>query len=131
LFTSGCDPAHRIRAATIAAEKLRIVMPNQNLRRHISSRPLYNLTLVDFPQTETTMKKLLALTALGVLVGGATLIGSPTEANAWGCRATSPSAWGQSSGYRYRSEAVNRALRECAVRTPRYETCYIRSCWRD
>ena len=73
------------------------------------------------------MKKLLALTVLGVLVGGATLVGAPTEANAWYCRAESPSAYGWARNDSL-SAARRRALRECAVRTPRYQTCYIRYC---
>ena len=53
---------------------------------------------------------------------------APTEASAWGCYASSPSANGRSWNYGSRGGAVRRALAECAVRTPRGQTCYIRSC---
>ena len=53
---------------------------------------------------------------------------APTEASAWGCYAASPSASGRSWNYPTRGGAVRRALAECAVRTPRYQTCYIQSC---
>jgi hypothetical protein len=69
------------------------------------------------------MKKfaVMMLAAVGLLVM------VPGEAAAWYCYASSPSAygWGTSSS---RRAAANRALRECAVRTPRYQTCYIRYC---
>ena len=51
-----------------------------------------------------------------------------TEANAWVCRATSStgsSGWASSGNLGY---ARQRALLECAVRTPRGRVCYIRSC---
>lgn len=50
------------------------------------------------------------------------------DANAWVCRATSSTGswgWGSSSSLQ---AARARALAECAVRTPRNRTCYIRSC---
>jgi hypothetical protein len=50
-----------------------------------------------------------------------------TEASAWYCRAASPSA----SGWATRGwvDAAKRAaLHQCAVRTPRDQTCYIRYC---
>ncbi len=49
-----------------------------------------------------------------------------SEASAWVCRASSPSAWGWGSGYLGYARA--RALAECAARTPQYQTCYIRYC---
>jgi hypothetical protein len=69
------------------------------------------------------MKKILGLTfAASVLA----FVG-PSQALAWYCYASSPSAygWGTSNSRRV---AVRRALRECAVRTPRYQTCYLRYC---
>ena len=51
----------------------------------------------------------------------------PTEALAWYCYASSPSAYGYGVNSSRRA-AVRRALAECAVRTPRYQTCYIRYC---
>jgi hypothetical protein len=71
------------------------------------------------------MKKILGLTFAFAVFG---LAGS-AQAHAWYCFASSPSAsgWATSGS---RSWAVNRALRECAIRTPRYQTCYIRYCRR-
>ena len=69
------------------------------------------------------MKKLLA-SAIGA---ACVLVLVTTEASAWYCRATSPSAYGWGHNY-YRSRAAARALAECAVRTPRWQTCYIRYC---
>ena len=50
-----------------------------------------------------------------------------TEASAWYCRAESPSAygWGTSNS---QGVARRRALAECAVRTPRRQTCYVIYC---
>lgn len=56
------------------------------------------------------------------------LIFAAADANAWVCRATSSTGsygWGSSSNLAY---ARQRALLECAVRTPKNRTCYIRSC---
>ena len=71
------------------------------------------------------MKKILGLTFAAAVMG---FVGS-AQAHAWYCTASSPSAsgWATSDS---RSWAVRRALRECAVRTPRYQTCYIRYCHR-
>jgi hypothetical protein len=69
------------------------------------------------------MKWILGLTlaaAVSAFVG-------PTQALAWYCYASSPSAYGWGS-HGSRSVASRRALAECAVRTPRYQTCYIRYC---
>lgn len=51
---------------------------------------------------------------------------APSTAEAAYCTAASPYAtgWGQGS----LSYARARALRECAIRTPRGYTCYITSC---
>jgi hypothetical protein len=69
------------------------------------------------------MKKfaLMAVAAAGLFV----MI--PGEALAWYCVARSPSArgWATSDS---RSYAIRRALAECAVRTPRYQTCHLRYC---
>jgi hypothetical protein len=61
-----------------------------------------------------------------LLIALGTVVLMSSEASAWYCRASSPSAWGWGSGnYSY---ARSRALAECAVRTPRWQTCYIRYC---
>lgn len=57
----------------------------------------------------------------------AALTFAPSEASAWYCRARSPSAWGWGSSASL-AQAKHRALMECAVRTPRRQTCYVRSC---
>lgn len=70
------------------------------------------------------MKTLIALSAVTML----SIAAMPTEASAWYCRATSTSGaygWGTSSSI---SSAKVRALYECAIRTPRNHTCYLRSC---
>jgi hypothetical protein len=71
----------------------------------------------------SVMKKLAVMT----VAAAALLVMVPGEALAWYCYASSPSAygWGTSSS---RRSAVRRALRECAVRTPRHQTCYLRYC---
>jgi hypothetical protein len=71
------------------------------------------------------MKKILGLTFAAAVLG---FVGS-ADAHAWYCYASSPSAYGWGTNDS-RSRAVNRALRECAVRTPRYQTGYIRYCRR-
>jgi hypothetical protein len=70
------------------------------------------------------MKSLLA--AIVVAVTLATTVPSP--ALAWYCSArgtTGASGWGRSANL---GSARIIALRECAVRTPRYATCYIMYC---
>ncbi len=52
----------------------------------------------------------------------------PTQASAWTCYATSRTGsygWGRGGSLGY---AQRRALHECAIRTPRGYTCYLRSC---
>jgi hypothetical protein len=67
-------------------------------------------------------------TFIGLTFGAAVLaFVGPSQALAWYCHATSPAAYGWGS-HGNRSVAVRRALAECAVRTPRYQTCYIRYC---
>jgi hypothetical protein len=70
------------------------------------------------------MKSLLA-----AIVATATLTAAvPSPALAWYCSAratTGASGWGRSPNLAY---AKTIALRECAVRTPRYATCYIMYC---
>ncbi len=63
-----------------------------------------------------------------LVIAAAAIAFLSSEASAWYCTAASPSAtgWGRhnySLGY-----ARRRALAECAVRTPRYQTCYITGC---
>ena len=68
------------------------------------------------------MKHILAIAAVGV-----TMALVPTEASAWYCRADSPSAYGWgSSGSRGRAARI--AIRQCAVRTPRWQVCYLSWC---
>jgi hypothetical protein len=69
------------------------------------------------------MKKFAAITLAAVVL----LLMVPGEAAAWYCVARSPSATGWATNSS-RARAVRRALRECAVRTPRYQTCYLRYC---
>ena len=65
--------------------------------------------------------------ALTAVAAAGLFVMIPGEALAWYCFARSPSAsgWATSSS---RSYAIRRALRECAIRTPRYQTCYLRYC---
>jgi hypothetical protein len=51
-----------------------------------------------------------------------------SEASAWVCYASSPSANGWGSHNYSLGYAKRRALAECSVRTPRYQTCYITGC---
>jgi hypothetical protein len=67
--------------------------------------------------------KLKAILAAGAFA----LVLVPTQASAWYCRADSPSAYGWGENYS-RAAAARRALRECARRTPRYQTCRITYC---
>jgi hypothetical protein len=72
------------------------------------------------------MKKII----LGLTVAASAFaFAGQSQAYAWYCYASSASAygWGTSGS---RSYAVNRALAECAVRTPRYQSCYLRYCRR-
>ncbi len=50
-----------------------------------------------------------------------------SSALAWACRATSPTSFGVGWNY-YRAIAAQRALAECAVRTPRGLVCRLRWC---
>lgn len=53
----------------------------------------------------------------------------PAMAHAgWSCNAKSNHAGGKSDDYPTRDRAATRALRECAVRTPNNDTCYIIKC---
>jgi hypothetical protein len=73
---------------------------------------------------EMNMKSILAALALTAAV--AIFVSSPVEA--WYCKArgtTGAWGWGRSAS---RGEAQGIALRECAVRTPRGETCLIMYC---
>jgi hypothetical protein len=70
------------------------------------------------------MKTLIALIALTLTA----LTGLPNDASAWYCRAYSTNGatgWGRASGL---DSARVRALYECAIRTPRNHTCYVRFC---
>lgn len=72
------------------------------------------------------MKKSLVIAAAVAAVFSALSFASPTTAEAAYCQARSPYASGWGSGSM--SYARQRALRECAIRTPRGYTCYITSC---
>jgi hypothetical protein len=69
------------------------------------------------------MKHLLAVFA----VAGLLIALVPDSAYAWYCRADSPRAygWGR-AGSLYRAKRI--ALYQCAIRTPRWQTCYISWC---
>jgi hypothetical protein len=75
------------------------------------------------------MKRLLTAKffAATIALAGTMTVVAPTEANAWACRADSRSAYGWATSPSLR-RARYRALRQCAVRTPRYQTCYISWC---
>jgi hypothetical protein len=77
---------------------------------------------------EDIMKKIIALTVLGSTLAflAPTQVLAHSVTRAWYCFASSPSASGWATGSR--SYATARALAECAARTPRYQTCYIRYC---
>ena len=73
------------------------------------------------------MSRYLALVPLCALILSITY----TPADAWYCRATSSTgSWGWGYHPRSLAYAKRRALMECAVRTPRNRTCYIRFCRR-
>jgi len=62
------------------------------------------------------------------LIAAALAAAAPSPALAWYCSArgtTGASGWGRSS-YLLTARAI--ALRECAVRTPRYARCYVMYC---
>lgn len=73
------------------------------------------------------LKRLIAIAALGL--GSSALMSVEAQAR-WVCRAYSPTGsygWGAhntSQGY-----ARERALAECAIRTPRGYVCRLRSCF--
>jgi hypothetical protein len=75
------------------------------------------------------MKTILALTALAstIAILGPTQAQATTISRAWYCYASSPSGSGWSTSPS-RVAAVQRALAECARRTPRNQTCTIRYC---
>jgi hypothetical protein len=63
-------------------------------------------------------------------IGAAAFFTSAPEAQAWGCeaRANVGNSRGWSYGFRNRSDASRRALRECAARTQRGRVCRITYC---
>jgi hypothetical protein len=73
------------------------------------------------------MKKYIAVAAAAAAVFTTVSFVSPTTAEAAYCEARSrvASGWGRSHSL---SNARQRALYECAIRTPRGLTCYITSC---
>jgi hypothetical protein len=72
------------------------------------------------------MKKYLAIAAVSAAAFTTASFVTPNKAEAAYCEARSPYASGWGSGHI--SYARNRALRECAIRTPRGYTCYITAC---
>lgn len=70
-----------------------------------------------------TAKLLAAIFAMSAAMS----VVAPSDAHAWACRADSPSAYGWARSGSL-SWARSRALRQCAVRTPRWQTCYISWC---
>jgi hypothetical protein len=66
---------------------------------------------------------------VGALVIAASLAAIvPSPAYAWYCTARSNTGqWGWGRNF-YRGIAVQRALNECSIRTPRYGTCYSTGC---
>ena len=73
------------------------------------------------------MKKFLAIAAAVAAIFTTVSFVSPSTAEAAYCEARSRVAngWGRSP---YLNEARQRALYECAIRTPRGYTCYITQC---
>ena len=67
------------------------------------------------------------LFAATMVLAGTMMVMAPGEASAWACRADSASAYGWARSGSL-SWARSRALRQCARRTPRYQTCYISWC---
>lgn len=65
--------------------------------------------------------------AAATIAAGLTML-VPVDAEAWYCRARSPSASGWGSHPNSLSYARQRALTECAVRTPRRQVCRITTC---
>ncbi len=72
------------------------------------------------------MKKYIAAAAIAVAAFAGTSLVTPSTAEAATCIAKSRYASGWGSGSL--NYARNRALYECAIRTPRGYTCYITSC---
>jgi hypothetical protein len=66
--------------------------------------------------------------ALVVLSAAGAMLAMSSSAFAYKCQANSPSAWGQGWHTNSIAYARDRALVECAARTPRGQMCYIRWC---
>ena len=65
---------------------------------------------------------------LGALIIAGTLGAASTSALAWGCDARgNGTSYGYSHSYSNRSDAVDRAIRECRAR-PNAGSCYIVEC---
>ncbi len=72
--------------------------------------------------------KFVLAAAIAASAIGALSVATSTSAEAWYCSArgtTGATGWGRAGGL---GEAKGIALRECAVRTPRYARCYIMYC---
>jgi hypothetical protein len=78
-----------------------------------------------FSQREMKMRGLLA----SCVVAASVLVLAATDASAYYCRARSPSANGWATNNSL-SRARANALYQCAIRTPRRQTCRITSCTR-
>ena len=76
-----------------------------------------------------TIRAVSILKVAAVCVAPFIILALDTQAaQAWYCKATSPTGswgWGRSD---YRGQAVSIALNECAIRTPRGYTCRLRYC---
>ena len=66
--------------------------------------------------------------AFVILSAAGAMLAMSSSAFAYTCQATSPSAWGKGWHTHSLGYARSRALSECAARTPRGQTCYIRWC---
>jgi hypothetical protein len=70
------------------------------------------------------MKSLIATSVMAAII----MFAGASQASAWYCQAngtTGASGWGRSSSL---AAAQQRALAECAVRTPRGYMCYVSFC---
>lgn len=77
------------------------------------------------------MRRLILTFSLAALTFVGLNVATSTAAEAWTCRASSPTgSWGMGWHTRSRSYARRRALYECARRTPRRFYCRIRWCRR-
>ena len=67
------------------------------------------------------------LLMVALVLAGFMVVMVPTSADAAYCRADSRSAYGWGSAGTY-AQARRIAMRQCVIRTPRWQTCYISWC---